>query len=144
MSDDLHGYYIEDLEPGMSASYARTVTEADVVLFAGVSGDDNPIHINDEFAQASPMGGRIAHGLYTASLISTVAGTRLPGPGAVYVTQSLKFRAPVRIGDTVKATITVKEIDPKRRRVNCETVCTVADKPVLTGEAQFLVDSRAG
>jgi len=142
MTDDLHGYYLEDLETGMSASYAKTVTEADVILFAGISGDDNPMHINEEFAAATPFKGRIVHGMFSAALISCVAGTRLPGPGAIYVDQQLRFRAPVRIGDTVRATVTVKEINAERRRVICDTVCTVEGQPVLEGVATFMVDRR--
>ncbi|MGF1528896.1 MAG: MaoC family dehydratase [Candidatus Competibacterales bacterium] len=141
-ADDLHGYYLEDLQAGMRASYARTVTEADVVLFAGLSGDNNPVHINEEFAANTPFKGRVVHGMFSAALLSCVAGTRLPGPGAIYVDQSLKFRAPVRIGDTVTATVTIKEIDLQRRRVTADTVCTVAGKPVVTGTGTYLVDRR--
>jgi len=143
MSDDLHGYYIEDLEMGMSASYAKTVTEADVILFAGISGDDNPVHINEEFAAETFFKGRIVHGMFTAALISCVAGTRLPGPGGIYVDQQLRFKAPVRIGDTVTATCTVTEINAERRRVKMDTVCTVKGKTVVEGSATFMVDSRA-
>lgn len=141
-NDDLHGYYLEDLEVGMSASYAKTVTEADVILFAGISGDNNPLHLNEEFAATSPFKARIVHGLFTAALISTVAGTKLPGPGAVYLNQSLRFRAPVMIGDTVHATVTVREVIAEKRRLVCDTVCTVRGKVVLEGEALYMVDSR--
>lgn len=142
MSETLHGYYIEDLSVGMSASYAKTITETDVVLFAGISGDDNPIHINEEFAAETVFKGRIAHGILSAGFISTVLGTRLPGPGCVYIGQSLKFKAPVRIGDTVTATVTIKEVDKERRRVTLETVCTVKGKKVVDGEAMLMVDAR--
>lgn len=142
MSEKLHGYYVEDLEVGMSASYAKTVTEADVILFAGISGDDNPVHINEEFAAETMFKGRIVHGMFSAALISCVAGTRLPGPGCIYMNQTLKFKAPVRIGDTVTATCTVKEIDSERRRVTLLTECTVKGKIVLDGEATFMVDRR--
>lgn len=138
----LHGHYLEDMSVGMSASYSKTVTEADVTLFAGVSGDDNPVHINEEFAAETLFKGRIAHGMFSAGLISAVLGTRLPGPGSIYVTQLLKFKAPVRINDTVTATATVKEIDTDRRRVVLETTCTVKGKMVLDGEAVMMVDSR--
>ena len=144
MTNKLHGYYLEDLEVGMSASYAKTVTEADVILFAGISGDDNPVHINEEFAAETMFKGRIAHGMFSGALISCVAGTRLPGPGCIYISQLLKFKAPVRIGDTVTATCTVKEIDYDRRRVTLETECTVKGKIVVDGEATFMVDRRAG
>jgi 3-hydroxybutyryl-CoA dehydratase len=100
-SGGLDGYFLEDLQPGMTASYARTVTEADVILFAGVSGDQNPVHLNQEFAEGTRFKGRIAHGMLTASFISTVLGNKLPGPGCIYVSQNLKFKAPVRAGDTV-------------------------------------------
>lgn len=139
---ELHGYYLEDLEVGMSASYAKTVTEADVVLFAGISGDDNPVHINEEFAAQTMFKGRIVHGMFSAALISCVAGTRLPGPGAIYIDQQLKFKAPVRIGDTVTATATVKEINKEKRRIKMTTVCTIKDKVVVDGEATFMVDSK--
>ncbi|MCV6609722.1 MAG: MaoC family dehydratase [Amphritea sp.] len=140
--DELHGYYLEDLEVGMTASYAKTVTEADVVLFAGVSGDDNPVHINAEYAAQTMFGQRIVHGMYSAALISAVLGTRMPGPGAIYVDQQLKFKAPVYIGDTVTATAKVLEINTERRRVVLETVCTVKDKVVAAGVATNLVDRR--
>jgi len=139
---DLHGYYLEDLEVGMSASYAKTISEADVYMFAGVSGDNNPVHINEEYAKTTPFEKRIVHGMFSAALISTVAGTRLPGPGAIYVDQQIKFRAPVFIGDTAQATVTVTDIDTRRRRVKCKTDVTVGDKVVATGEATFMVDKR--
>jgi 3-hydroxybutyryl-CoA dehydratase len=142
MTKELHGYYLEDLSIGMSASYAKTITEADVILFAGISGDDNPMHINEEFASDTLFGGRIVHGMFSGALISAVLGTRLPGPGCIYVTQTLKFKAPVRIGETVTATATVKEIDADRRRVILETVCTVKGKMVLDGEALMMVNTR--
>ena len=142
MADDLHGFYLEDLSVGMSASYAKTVTEADVILFAGISGDDNPVHINEEFARETMFGGRIVHGMFSGALISCVAGTRLPGPGAIYVKQELKFKAPVRIGDTVTATCRISEIVPERRRVVMETVCTVKGEMVVDGSATFMVDRR--
>ncbi|MBR9828825.1 MAG: MaoC family dehydratase [Oceanospirillales bacterium] len=139
---DLHGYYLEDLEVGMSDSYAKTITDADVVLFAGLSGDNNPIHINDEYAKTTPFKQRIVHGMFSAALISTVAGTRLPGPGAIYIDQQLKFKAPVHIGDTATASLTVTEIDERRRRVKCRTDVHVGDTLVATGEGTFMVDRR--
>ncbi len=140
--DELHGYYLEDLSVGMSDVFAKTVSEADIVLFAGVSGDTNPVHINQLFAEATPFKGRIAHGMLSASFISTVLGTRLPGPGAVYIGQNLRFRAPVKAGDTVVARATVKEIHAERRRVVLTTVCTVCDTVVIEGEAVAMVDNR--
>ncbi len=140
--DTLHGFYLEDLTVGMSRSYAKTVTEADIILFAGVSGDDNPVHINAEYAQETRFGQRIAHGMLSASFISAVLGTRLPGPGAIYIDQQIQFTAPVHIGDTVTATATVVEINTERRRVKLETVCTVKDKVVATGFATNMVDRK--
>lgn len=139
---ELHGYYLEDLEVGMTARYAKTVTEADVVLFAGVSGDDNPVHINAEYAEQTVFGQRIVHGMFSAALISAVLGTRMPGPGAIYVDQQLTFKAPVHIGDTVVATATVLEINEARRRVVLETVCTVRGRVVAAGVATNMVDRR--
>ncbi|WP_432695447.1 MaoC family dehydratase [Marinobacterium sp. YM272] len=140
--DDLHGYYLEDLEVGMSASFAKTISESDVYLFAGISGDNNPMHVNEEYAKQTPFGGRIVHGMFSAALISTVAGTRLPGPGCIYVDQQIKFKAPVHIGDTAQATLTVTEINERRARVICRTDVHVGDKLVATGEATFMVDKR--
>ncbi len=139
---ELHGYYLEDLEVGQSASFAKTVSESDVYTFAGITGDNNPVHINAEFAATTPFKERIVHGMFSAGLISAVLGTRLPGPGAIYIDQSLKFKAPVLIGDTVKATATVTEIDAKRRRITLQTTCTVKDKVVADGAATIMVDKR--
>jgi 3-hydroxybutyryl-CoA dehydratase len=140
--EEKHGYYLEDLAPGMAASYAKTVTEADVILFAGVSGDSNPVHIDHEFAKDTVFKGRIAHGMLTASFISTVLGTRLPGPGCIYVSQNLKFRAPVRIGDTVRTRVVVTAVDMDRGRVALETTCSVGDTVVISGDALLVVPRR--
>jgi 3-hydroxybutyryl-CoA dehydratase len=142
LHEKLHGYYLEDLTVGMSHSYAKTVTETDIILLAAVSGDDNPIHINEEFASETMFKRRIVHGIFCASLISCVAGTRLPGPGCIFVDQHLRFKAPVFIGDTVTATCIVKEIIEDRRRVVMETICTVKGKVVAEGESTFMVDRR--
>jgi len=139
---ELHGYYLEDLTVGMSDVFAKTVTEADIVMFAGISGDTNPIHINQLFAEGSMFKERIAHGMLSAAFISTVVGTRIPGPGCIYVNQSLRFRAPVKAGDTVVARATVKEILPERRRVVLSTVCSVGETVVLDGEATMMVSNR--
>ncbi len=139
---ELHGYYLEDLEVGMSASYAKTITEADVRMFAEVSGDTNPVHLDEAYASTTPFKQRIVHGMFSAALISTVAGTRLPGPGAIYVDQALKFRAPVYIGDEACATLTITEIDPRRRRVKAQTDVHVSGKLVASGNATFMVDKR--
>jgi 3-hydroxybutyryl-CoA dehydratase len=139
----LHGYYLEDLKVGMSTSYGRTVTETDIANFAGVSGDTNPLHLNAEFAANTRFKQRIAHGMLSAAYISTLIGTRLPGPGCLYISQTLRFTAPVRIGDTVIATATVTDIDTTRRRVKLSTVCRVGDTVVVDGEAETLLESRA-
>ncbi len=140
--DDLHGYYLEDLKEGMSASFGKTVTDADIMVFAGVSGDTNPVHLNDDFAKNTMFKGRIAHGIFGASLISAVLGTKLPGPGCIYVNQSLKFKAPVRVGDTLVAQATVKAINREKKLVTLDTICTVAGKPVIEGEATVMVPTR--
>lgn len=138
----LHGYYFEDLRVGMSASRTRTVTDADILAFAELSGDDNPVHLNDDFAAATMFKTRIAHGILSAGYISAVLGADLPGPGAIYVSQNLKFKAPVRSGDEVTATATVASLTPEKRFAVMETVCTVADAPVLTGEATVMVAAK--
>jgi 3-hydroxybutyryl-CoA dehydratase len=136
------GLYFDDLAVGQTASYAKTVTEADIVLFAGISGDTNPIHIDQTYAETTPFKGRIAHGMLSVGFISAVLGTRLPGPGAIYVSQNLRFKAPVRIGDTVTAQVTVTELVPERRRVTLETVCRVGETVVIDGEASLMVPAR--
>ena len=131
---------LDSLEVGMRATNARTVTEADVVLFAGVTGDMNPVHLDEETARASRFGGRIAHGMLTAGHVSAVLGMKLPGPGAIYVEQTLRFTHPVRIGDTVEAAVEIIDIDRKRRRVRLRTTCTNQDDvAVLEGEALVLI-----
>jgi 3-hydroxybutyryl-CoA dehydratase len=139
---ELHGYYYEDLKDGMSASLGKTVTETDLVMFAGLSTDTNPVHINEEFAKETMFKGRIAHGMLGASLISAVFGTKMPGPGCIYISQTLKFKAPVKPGDTLIATVTVKEKHDKKKFVDFETVVTVGDKKVIEGEATIMVASK--
>ncbi|WP_431282375.1 MaoC family dehydratase [Humitalea sp. 24SJ18S-53] len=136
------GLFFEDLCVGQTASFAKTITEADILLFTAVSGDTNAVHLDEEFAAASPFKGRIAHGMLSAALISAVLGTRLPGPGTVYLGQTLKFRAPVRPGDTVTATATVTALDPAKKRATLSTICSVGGRPVIDGEAVVLVQSR--
>jgi 3-hydroxybutyryl-CoA dehydratase len=140
---DRNGYTIEDLKPGMSASYGKTVGEADIVLFAGVSGDTNPVHLDEDYAKATMFKTRIAHGMLSAGFISTVLGTKLPGPGAIYMSQNLKFKAPVKIGDSVLATCTVTEVIPEKKRAVLSTICKVGDTVVIEGEAMVMVPSRA-
>ena len=139
----LNGYDIEDLVVGMTATFAKTLTEADIILFAGTSGDNNAVHINEEFARDTLFGGRIAHGMLTASVISAAVANRLPGPGAIYISQQLNFRAPVRPGDTVHAFVTVRAVDRDRSRVLLETVCKVRDTVVIDGEAVVKPTSQA-
>jgi 3-hydroxybutyryl-CoA dehydratase len=129
--NQLNGYDVEDLRVGMSASFSKTITEADLVLFAGVSGDNNAMHVNEEFTAATPFGGRIAHGMLTASVISAAIANKMPGPGTIYLGQNLRFRAPVRPGETVHATVTVTEIVVDRRRVTLSTICRVGGKVVV-------------
>lgn len=136
------GICIEDLSIGQSASYTKTVTEADIVKFADVSGDNNPVHLDQAFAEKTMFKGRIAHGMLSAGFISTVIGTKLPGNGTIYMSQTLRFKAPVRIGDTVTATCTVSEIIPDKRRAVLTTVCKVDGNTVIEGEALVMVPSR--
>ena len=135
-------HYIEDLAEGMEAHYERTVTEADIVAFAQVSGDTNPVHLDEEYAKGTMFKGRIAHGMLSAAYISTVLGTRLPGPGCIYMSQTLKFLAPVRIGDTVSTTLRLTTLDTVKRRAQFHCQCSVGDKKVVEGEALVLVPSR--
>ena len=131
---------INNLEVGQSASYSKTVSEADVYLFAGISGDFNPVHVNEEYAKRGMFKKRIAHGILTASFISTVLGTKLPGPGAIYAKQDLKFLAPVFFGDTLTAACTVKEIIVEKKRVIMDCVVSNQDGViVLAGEATLVV-----
>jgi len=138
----LNGYDFEDLEVGMTATFAKTITEADIVLFASVSGDNNAMHINEEFAQTTQFKGRIAHGMLSASVISAAIAGRLPGPGTIYLSQNLRFKAPVRPGDTVHAIVTIKELLPEKRRVSLSTVCTVGGKVVIDGDALVMPTTR--
>jgi 3-hydroxybutyryl-CoA dehydratase len=133
--NELGGYEFEELRVGMFTTYAKTITEADIVLFAAVSGDNNAIHTNEEFAATTIFKGRIAHGMLSASVISAAIANKLPGPGAIYMSQNLRFRAPVRAGDTVRATVTIKELIPEKHRVLLSTCCTVRDEVVIEGDA---------
>jgi 3-hydroxybutyryl-CoA dehydratase len=139
---DIRTLYFEDLSVGMRESFMKTVLAEDVVGFAELSGDHNPIHLSDHFAQKTRFGGRIAHGLYTASLISAVLGMRLPGPGAVYLHQTLNFKGPVRIGDVVTISVEVVELTEQGRRCRLHCECVVDGKVVLDGEALVMAPSR--
>src|SRR3569623_1375389 len=135
--------YFEDLSVGLTETLKKTIDSSDVVGNAEVTADRNPNHLSEHFAAKTPFGTRIAHGLYTASLISAALGTRLPGPGAVYISQTLNFRAPVKIGDTVEVKVTVAELLPEKRRARLTCACSVAGEAVLDGEAWVKVPSRA-
>lgn len=132
---------VEDLEIGMTRSLTKEVTDLDIELFAQVSTDHNPVHLDDEYAMDTIFEGRIAHGMLTAGLLSAVIGEQLPGHGTVYLGQSLKFLAPVRPGDVVTAEVEVLDIDYAKRRVRLDTRCLVDGKPVLKGEATVLAPS---
>ena len=138
----MNGLFLEDLKVGQAAMFGRTVTDADILAFAGVSGDTNPIHLHDGFARTTRFGQRIAHGMLSGSFISAVIGTKLPGPGSVYISQTMEFKAPVLIGETITAVATITAIDERRRRVTLKTQCLNGDKVVIDGEAQILVPRR--
>ena len=139
---DSKGYVFEDLSVGMEASYQRAVTEADIIGFAEITGDKNPVHLDAAYAAGTMFKERIAHGMLSAGYISAVFGTRLPGPGAIYVSQTLNFRAPVRIGDEVVAKVTLTELIPEKRRAIFACDCSVKGKTVLAGEAVLMVPAR--
>lgn len=141
--EEITGYFLEDLKVGMSAVFAKTITEADIVMFSGVTGDMNPVHVNEDYARDTMFKGRIAHGMLTGSLISTVLGMKMPGPGCIYVSQNLKFIAPVRAGDTAQARAIITDIVPEKKRIVMRTTVHVGGTTVVTGEAQMMVRSRA-
>jgi len=131
----MKGLAFDEIEVGQKASFSKTVTEADIVLFAGVTGDLNPVHINEAWASTSFFKGRIAHGMLSAGFISSILGTQLPGPGTIYLKQTLEFTAPVRIGDTITAEVEVVE-KMEKNRLRLKTTCTNQDgKDVTHGEA---------
>ncbi len=139
------GKTVNELEIGEKASFTKTITETDVYNYAGVTGDFNPAHINESFAKETIFKGRIAHGMIAAGLISTVLGTQLPGPGCIYVSQDLKFTAPVRFGDTITATVEVKDINKEKNRVTLNTVCTnQKEEIVLKGQADLIPPLKEG
>lgn len=139
----MQGLFLEDLTVGQSADLVRTVGAADIEAFAAVTGDNNPVHLDAEFAATTSFGERIAHGMLSAGYISAVIGTTLPGPGAIYLSQSLRFKRPVKIGDEVTARATITEIDAAKARVTLATVCLVNGKPVVEGEALIMVPRKA-
>lgn len=135
-------YFFEDLEVGMEASFQKTVEDADITTFADVSGDKNPVHLDADYAATTIFKERIAHGILTASYISAVFGMEMPGPGAIYVSQTLNFKAPVKIGDTVLAKVKVVELVPEKRRALFDCQCLVDGKVVLEGQAMLMVPPR--
>ena len=135
----LNSYKIEEIKIGMEVSYSQTITDSDVKAFSGISGDKNPVHMDEEYASKSRYKRRIAHGMMSAGYFSALFGTKLPGEGCVYVSQSLNFKRPVYIGDTIIAIIIVKEIDIKKKRVFFNTICKVKNKVVIDGEAEIYV-----
>ncbi|HXQ12185.1 MAG TPA: MaoC family dehydratase [Caulobacteraceae bacterium] len=139
----MHERRLEDLSIGQTAERRRVVSEADIDAFAAVSGDSNPVHLDAAYAAQTRFGGRIAHGMLAASYLSALLGTELPGPGAIYVSQTLRFRRPVRIGDEVTARVTIAAIEPERGRVTLDTVCLVEGKNVVEGEAVVMVERRS-
>ena len=140
-NDEIASFFLEDLQVGQSASYERTISDADVREFALISGDSNPVHLDEAFAQTTRFKGRIVHGMLPVTFVSTVLGTKLPGAGAIFMGASFRFKAPVRIGDTVVATCTVKEIGTKGR-VSFDCTCSVGDTVVVEGDALVKVPSR--
>lgn len=139
---EMQSLYFEDLSVGLKETYSKQVTSSDVVAFAEISGDRNPIHLSEDFAAKTPFRTRIAHGVYTASLISAVIGTRLPGPGSIYISQTLRFMAPVRIDDVVDTSVEVIELSERGRRAKLRCACMVGDTLVLEGEAEVKVPGR--
>lgn len=132
-------YNIDEIEIGMSASYSQTITDFDIKTFAGLSGDHNPVHIDEVYAENSRYKKRIAHGFISASFFSALFGTKLPGQGCVYVGQNLNFKRPVYLGDTVTATVTVSNVNVSRKRVFFDTKCTVKNKVVIDGTAEIFI-----
>ena len=139
----MQGLYFDQLSIGQSAERIRTVDAADIEAFAEVSGDHNPLHLDEVYARTTAFGGRIAHGMLGAAYISAVLGTQLPGEGCIYLSQSLRFRRPVKIGDAVTARVTVKALDEARGHATLETVCLVNGKAVMEGEAVVMVARRS-
>jgi 3-hydroxybutyryl-CoA dehydratase len=137
------GLYLEDLSIGQSAEYVHAVTAADIDAFAAVSNDTNPLHMDEAYAAVTPFKSRIAHGMLGASYLSAVLGNDLPGPGSVYLSQNLRFRRPIRIGDVVTARVRVVAIDKETARVTLETTCLVHDKAAVDGEAVVIVARRS-
>lgn len=141
--EGLPAYYFEDLTIGMLGEFGRVLGHTEVARFAELSGDFNPLHFSEDFAGTTIFKGPIVHGMLTASLISTVIGSRMPGPGCIYVSQELRFKAPVRAGDYVVARAMVEALHPEKKRVTFHTTCSVGDQLVIDGQALIQVLSRA-
>ena len=141
-AERVQGLYFEDLSEGQSAELTRVATAAVVEAFAELSGDTNPLHLDEAYARTTSFGQRVAHGMLGAAYISAVIGSKLPGPGAVFMTQNLRFRRPVHLGDAVTARVTVKTLYPQRAHALMTTVCEVNGKVVLDGEALIMVPRR--
>jgi 3-hydroxybutyryl-CoA dehydratase len=137
-----NGYFFEDLHVGQTATLSKTITDADIQMYSVVCLDTNPLHLDEEVARQSRFGGRIAHGMLSAGLISALLGTRLPGPGTIYMRQSLTFRLPVKIGHTVRAIVEITDLNLPRKSVTLRTRCLVKEDVVIDGEACVLVPSR--
>lgn len=138
----MQGLFFEDLSLGQSAEVTRAIGAGDIDAFAAVSGDVNPLHLDETYAKTTPFGGRIAHGMLSASYISAVLGGKLPGPGAIYLSQNLRFRRPVKIGDLVTARVTVSGLDGDKGRATLATVCLVDGRTAIDGEAVVMVPRR--
>ncbi|MFN7901941.1 MAG: MaoC family dehydratase [Holosporales bacterium] len=136
------GFFLEELSVGQTATFAKKVTEDLIRTFAEVCGDHNPVHLDAEFAKTTIFKERIAHGMLGASFISTAIGVHLPGPGTIYLGQNLKFKAPVKINDTVTAKVEVISIDMEKRRATLKTTATVGDTVVIEGDALVMVPSN--
>lgn len=137
-----HGFYLEEIEVGMSAGVDKVIGEDDVNAFVGISGDANPLHLDDEFARKTRVGERVVHGMVSASLISTLVGCKLPGPGCLWMRQTLRFLKPVKVGDRVEARAEVVEVLKQKQRVRMQTTCRVGELAVIDGEALVWVPSR--
>lgn len=139
----MQGFYYDELTVGQTAEMSRVVGAADIEAFAEVSGDNNPVHLDEAYAKTTTFGERIAHGMLSAAYISAILGTKLPGPGAIYLSQSLRFRRPVKIGDLVIARATIKAMDDSKAFVTLETSCSVNGKTVIDGEALVIAPRRS-
>lgn len=137
-----HGYYIEDVTPGLTASSAKTITDRDIALFIEVSGDDNPVHSDPDYAATTQFKSRIAHGMLTTSVMSSALSNQLPGYGSILLDIGARFRAPVYPGDLVETTVTVREVIPEKRRIVVDAVSSVRGNKVLEGQATLMLDAR--